>query len=114
MKSLTFFSMPWAYQEGRDNDFNEFISHDFEALGPILDEVRDDLESFSVALDNATESPKIGTDPEIKEESKSQSTFSDPRLWEYFAQIKIDGHEPADILEAWLKEHNPEYFEDSD
>jgi hypothetical protein len=45
---------------------------------------------------------------------KQQSIFENDRFWEYVAQIKIDGHDPADILETWLKEHNPEHFEDSE
>jgi len=47
-----------------------------------------------------------------KKEAKPQSTFDDHRFWEYVAQIKIDGADPADILEAWLKEHNPEFLKD--
>ena len=43
---------------------------------------------------------------------KQQSIFENDRFWEYVAQIKIDGHDPADILEAWLKEHKPDYFND--
>jgi hypothetical protein len=50
--------------------------------------------------------------PETAGEAKPQSTFEDPRFWEYVAQIKIDKHDPADILEAWLKEHNPAFLED--
>ena len=51
--------------------------------------------------------------PEAAEEAKpDKSTFQDPRFSEYVAQIKVDGHDPIDILEAWLKEHNPEFLED--
>jgi hypothetical protein len=45
---------------------------------------------------------------------KEASIFKNHRFWEYVAQIKIDGHDPADILEPWMKKHHPEYFEDSD
>ncbi len=47
----------------------------------------------------------------LKPEQKS--TFDNDRLWEYVAQLNIDGQDPADILESWLKVHNPDYFEDS-
>ena len=43
---------------------------------------------------------------------KQQTIFDDHRFWEYVAQIKIDKHDPADILEAWLKENKPDYLED--
>ena len=49
----------------------------------------------------------------FEDTKKEQSIFNDHRFWEYVAQLKIDKHDPADILEAWLKEHNPEYFEDT-
>jgi len=48
-------------------------------------------------------------DPEKIEIPKD--IFDNDRLWEYVAQIQIDKHDPADVLEAWMKEHNPEYFE---
>jgi len=40
------------------------------------------------------------------------SIFANDRFWEYVAQLRIDKHDPADILESWLKEHNPDYFKD--
>jgi hypothetical protein len=43
---------------------------------------------------------------------KPKSIFDDGRFWEYVIQIRLDGHNPVDILEAWLKEHNPEHFEE--
>jgi hypothetical protein len=43
---------------------------------------------------------------------KEASIFENHRFWEYVAQIKIDGHDPADILEPWMKKHHPEYFEE--
>jgi hypothetical protein len=45
---------------------------------------------------------------------KEASTFEDARFWDCVAQIKIDGHNPADILKAWPKERNPKHFEDSE
>jgi hypothetical protein len=44
---------------------------------------------------------------------KAKDIFGNDRFWEYVAQLKIDKHDPADILEAWLKEHNPDYFEET-
>jgi len=49
---------------------------------------------------------------ECFEGRKTQNIFNNDRFWEYVAQIKIDKHDPADILEAWMKEHNPDYFKD--
>ena len=46
-----------------------------------------------------------------EEEAKRKSIFEDPRFMMYVAQINIDGHNPVDILESWLKEHNPEFLE---
>ena len=45
---------------------------------------------------------------------KWQSIFENDRFWEYIAQIQIDRHDPADILEPWMKKHHPEYFEDEE
>ena len=42
---------------------------------------------------------------------KRQSIFENDRLWEYVMQIKLDKHDPADILEAWLRK-NTDYFDD--
>jgi len=80
------------------------------------------VEPFLNRAINEKPFPKIGTDPEIidkddpKVEERIGTNFGaiigNDRLWEYYAQIKIDGHEPADILEAWLKEYNPEFLED--
>ena len=44
---------------------------------------------------------------------KTETIFDNDRFWEYVAQLKIDKHDPADVLESWLKEHKPDYFEDS-
>jgi hypothetical protein len=45
-------------------------------------------------------------------EEKRQSIFDDDRFWEYVIQIRLDGHDPVDVLEDWLKEHNPEHFQE--
>jgi hypothetical protein len=52
------------------------------------------------------------TERQEADKNKVGAIIGNARLWEYCAQIKIDGHDPADILEAWLKEHNPEFLED--
>jgi len=46
-----------------------------------------------------------------KQPEKTDSILGNDRFWEYVAQIRIDGADPADILEVWLKEHNPEFLE---
>jgi len=43
---------------------------------------------------------------------KWKSIFEDDRFLMYVAQIRLDGHDPADILKVWLKEHNPEFLKD--
>jgi hypothetical protein len=39
--------------------------------------------------------------------------MEDPRFSEYVTQVQLDGRNISDIMESWLKEHNPDYFEDS-
>ena len=36
--------------------------------------------------------------------------FGNDRFWEYVDQIKLDGHDPADVLETFLAKHNPDFF----
>jgi hypothetical protein len=52
------------------------------------------------------------TERQEPDKNKVGAIIGNDRLWECCAQIKIDGHDPADILEAWLREHNPEFLED--
>jgi hypothetical protein len=39
-----------------------------------------------------------------------KSNDGNNRFWEYVEQIKLDGHDPSDVLETWLAKHNPEFF----
>ena len=39
-----------------------------------------------------------------------KSNDGNDRFWEYVEQIKIDGHDPADVLETFLAKHNPDFF----
>jgi len=78
-----------------------------------LDIIVDCLQGVGDAITNFQ--VELGIIDEMTEaagEAKPQSTFEDPRFSEYVAQINIDGHNPVDILEAWLKEHNPEFLKD--
>ena len=78
-----------------------------------LDIIVDCLQGVGDAITNFQ--VELGIIDEMTEaagEAKPQSTFEDPRFSEYVAQINIDGHKPVDILEAWLKEHNPEFLKD--
>lgn len=54
------------------------------------------------------------TRKKVKESTAAtkDSIFENARFWEYVAQIKIDGHDPANVLESWLKKHNPDHFKD--
>ena len=67
----------------------------------IIWEIANDIETINDALC-----------PDKSPKPKPESTFRDPRFWEYVAQINIDGHNPTDILEAWLKENNPDFLKD--
>jgi|GEM_PF-1371840 len=50
--------------------------------------------------------------PEQDKVEIPKSLFDNDRLWEYVAQLMIHRHDPADILEDWLKENKPDYFND--
>ncbi len=96
-----------------------------DQIGGAKKMIADNLEKMEEELegqDAAIQDKKLGQDDPkeskptetIEDTKKEQSIFDDHRFWEYVAQIRIDKHNPADILEAWLKEHKPDYFEDSD
>ena len=77
----------------------------------IHDQIEKAKKELSEIEERALEEP-AGDSKESKEVTKPKSIFEDPRFSEYVAQIKIDGHDPVDILESWLKEHSPEFLED--
>jgi len=82
-----------------DNQFSAFLDSNLGVLGHFLWDIRDELKT-------------INRKPDLDKIEIPKSTFDNDRLWEYVAQLNIDGHDPADVLEAWLKEHNPDYFDD--
>jgi len=86
-----------------DNDFATFLDSNLGILGHFIWDIRDELQSVH-DKPVKTEGNNVAT-------IKPASIFEDNRFWEFVAQIKIDKHDPADILEAWLKEHKPDYFE---
>jgi hypothetical protein len=95
-----------------NNDLARSMS---DALEKIMIDTADAIEDFSKKLESVyhvyKEHEKGGSEAIEETATKAKGTFSDPKLWGYIAQIHIDGHDPADILVAWLKEHNPEFLE---
>lgn len=82
-----------------DNDFSAFLDSSLGVLGRFLWDIRDQLKT-------------VNCKPDSEKVEIPKSLFDNDRLWEYVAQLNIHRHDPADILEAWLKGHQPVYFED--
>ena len=56
-----------------------------------------------------------GQDVALEYHQRQKSLFKfmeDPRFIEYKSQIELDGGNITNILESWLKENKPDYFED--
>lgn len=51
--------------------------------------------------------------PKVKPEKSLFKYTEDPRFSEYVAQVQLDGGDISDILESWLKEHNPDFLKDT-
>ena len=111
IKEVSFIADVLIYWE-EDNDFSRFIDGNIGVLGYWLWDVRDNVQALLDKIEARQEMPKIGNDleqPEGGEETaaNSESPFTDPRFWKYATQVD----NPTDVLETWLKEHNPEFLE---
>jgi hypothetical protein len=99
------------------DEFDIFVDKiDYLIKQTIGDEKGDDSLIFCLVDDVVENSKKKRNElwQKIRSESDSKkgSVFENDRLVEYAIQIRLDKHDPADILESWLKENKPDYFND--
>lgn len=85
-------------------EFNSTYSNDF---------IKSMIDTLVVMIKDRAD--ELFRDFGIWESEETGSLFKfmdDPRFIEYKSQVELDGGNITDILESWLKEHNPDYLKE--